>query len=190
MRRRRCFYCEEPEPEWDCFFTDGDGFLSSLSEEAKDKAICSDCVLALRDKIVYQYEEERIEIPYNGEFIFVNPDIPVEVVEQAEQIAKATETHRTDAWRFYREIVTPPEGWHIAFSFWHSCLEVTEFSEWFNAVLKEFRKDNLPHVMVWLSNSNLLVTYGCLLMRQREEAERLFREAQAQTMEFKGALWR
>jgi len=126
MRKRRCFYCEEPEPEWDCFFTDGDGFLISLSKETKDKAICSDCVLALRDKIVYQYEEERIEMPYNGEFIFVNP----------------------------------------------------------------LGEDNSPHAMVWLSNSNLLVTYGCLLMRQGEEAERLFREAQAQTMGRKGALWR
>jgi len=190
MRERRCFYCEELEPEWDCFPTDGDGFLISLSKEAKGKAICSDCIDALRDKIVYQNEGETIEIPYNTEFIFVNPDIPVEVVEQAEQIAKVTKTQRTSAWRFYREIVTAPEGWHIALSFWHSSLEVTEFSEWFNATLKGLRASNLSHAMVWLSNSNLLTTYGCLLMRQREEAERLWVEAQAQTMEFKGALWR
>jgi len=190
MKEKRCYYCEAAEPEWDCFPTDGDESLVGLREETKSKSLCPDCVEGLRDKILYQYEDETIEIPFNADFMLISPDVPVEVVEQAKRIAKATETRCIDVWRFYREIVTPPRGWHIAFSFWHSSLEATEFSEWFNATLKTLRESNLSHVIVFLSNSNILTTYGCLLMRQEEKAEQLWVEAQAQTMEFKGELWR
>jgi len=190
MKEKRCYYCGAAEPEWDYFPTDGDESLVSLHEETKSKSLCPDCVEELRDKILYQYEDETIKIPFNADFMLSSSDIPAEVIEQVERIAKATETVRTDAWRFYREIVTPPEEWYIAFSFWHSSLEATQFSEWLKATLKELRASDLPHAMVWLSNSNLLVTYGCLLVRQREEAERLWMQAQAQAMGFKGALWR